>query len=217
MPSWFKFLLFLRFRRPVILLLLLFSATCLAQRTEGLEITPFYGWQLSNRIYNEEKEINIENASNFGFSFNFPVANKPGLRGEVFYSRQNTSLTAKKDGSSENITFFNMSVEYFHAGATYQENYGIFSPTFLITVGAARFFPKQPEYEDEWRISAALGFGLKAYFINRLGIRIQTRLLFPLQLDSGSIFCANNQCLISVEAGIVTLQADITAGLIIAL
>lgn len=217
MPSWFKFLLFLKLRIPVILVLLFFSVNCLAQRTEKLEITPFYGWQLSDKIYNEEKEISIENSSNFGFSFNFPVANKPGLRGELFYSRQNTSLRSKEDSSLENTTFFSMSVEYFNAGATYQENYGIFSPIFLITVGATRFSPKHTEYEDEWRVSAAIAFGLKAYLISQLGIRIQTRLLLPLQLGSGSIFCSSNQCLISVEAGIVTLQADITAGLIIAL
>jgi hypothetical protein len=202
---------------PVLLILFLFSVNSLAQQTGRIEITPFYGWKLGGKINQEGEEININDSNNFGFSFNFPIPNQPGLRGEIYYSRQNSRLTTKEDSTLTSAALFNMSVEYFQAGATYQENHGIFSPTFLITVGATRFSPKHSQYKDEWRVSAALGFGLKAYFTNHFGIRLQTRLFVPLQVQSGNIFCSNNLCLISLKSGAVALQGDITVGLIIAL
>jgi hypothetical protein len=186
-----------------------------SQHNNHIELTPFLGWQFGGNFTAKEGKLNIGEANNLGLLFNFVIPEKPGLRAEILYSRQNSDLDFQTDSS--NSTLFDMSVEYFHAGGTYEEMRGLFGPFVSISVGFTRFNPGKENVDDEWFLSGSLGMGAKAFLAEKIGIRLQGRILASVLNSENSIFCSNNQCMITIDTGALLLQGDLTAGLVISL
>lgn len=196
---------------------LIFSPLSIAQTGNKIEFVPFYGFQFGGNFSSEQGKLNIKDSENFGLMFNFIVPERKGMRAEMFYSHHNTRMDLFPDSAKGTFTITDMSVEYFHAGATYEEMHGRFGPFASFTVGATRFHPKEPGLSDAWRFSASIGLGAKLFVSKNIGLRIQTRLLAPIQFNEGSLFCKDGVCLITLKGGTAIIQGDVIAGLIISL
>ncbi|MFQ5584601.1 MAG: hypothetical protein ACE5GL_09225 [Calditrichia bacterium] len=196
---------------------LIFPPFSLAQTGNKIEFVPFYGWQFGGNFSSEEGKINIKDTENFGLIFNFVVPGRNGMRAEMFYSHQNTRMEVSPDPAKNTFTITDMSVEYYQAGATYEEMHARFGPFVSFTVGATRFHPKEPGISDAWRLSAGIGLGAKLFITKNFGLRIQSRLLAPIQFNEGSLFCEDGVCLITLKGGTAIIQGDVIAGLIISL
>jgi hypothetical protein len=81
-------------------------------------------------------------------------------------------------------------------------------------MGAVYYNPDSRIYDSEWFFSMTLGGGIKVYFSDRVGVRFQGRLLFPLVYSSAGLFCGTGGCSVGMGAGSSILQVDFTAGLI---
>jgi len=194
-----------------IIFLQLFVTKTYAQK---FEVTPFFGYELAGTLRAEQGDVSLENGFNYGLMFDITV--ERDLQAEFWYSRLESGLSFKEQGSNQYDYLFDMSIEYFHAGALYVADRGKVRPIGIFTLGATRFHPKDNNFEDDWRFSVAVGGGAKFFFTENIGLRVQGRLLIPLFLTDTSIFCTNGTCFINVQAGNMIIQADFNAGLIIA-
>ena len=198
------------------ILLLLFSFTARTQLRP--ELTPFAGYQYGGKHDLSEGEINISSAPDYGIIISFPVKETPGLRAEIHYSRQETELHYQENSFEPMTKLFSMASNYFLAGGAYEEDLGTFTPIGLLAVGVAYLDPQDPGYVSEWFFAATLGFGFKTYFSERVGLRVQGRLLAPIQISDGTVWCTSGSgCYIELTAGTIILQADVTVGLVIVL
>jgi hypothetical protein len=183
--------------------------------TQGVNITPFYGYQFGGQFNANEGRLNIKDTDNFGVIIDIEVPLRKGLFAEIYYSRQKTVLEIQESSFSPKEDIFDMITEYYHAGGLYEEIIGKFRPFGMAGIGITRFHPLEVNIPDEYRFSANITFGAIIQLFNRLGLRIQASLLMPMQLNDGSIFCHSGTCSITLSGGTVILQGNVFAGLTI--
>lgn len=184
---------------------------------QRLEITPFMGYQFGGNLGVREGDINVKDRGNFGFIINTTV--RYGYQFEFSYSRQETELELREFPSGRKRDLFGMAIEYYQIGGLAQRGdpsgYGEVMPFGLVTLGLTRFDPYKAGYSDEWRFSAAFGIGSKFYFSERLGLRLQARVLIPFQLSGMGAFCSSGDCSFTFGGSSSILQGDVFAGLVI--
>jgi hypothetical protein len=112
-----------------------------------------------------------------------------------------------------------MIVEYYQIGAlnVFEMPGSNLKPFAGLTLGASRFNPNGTERGDEWFFSGTFGAGVKIIPSERIGIRLQGRLLLPFQWGSAGLWCGTGGCSAGVGTTSVFIQGDFTAGLIIRL
>ena len=179
---------------------------------QGLEITPFGGYQAGARLRVQEGDLRISDNPNLGVIINVPL--QPGGQLELLFAHQETNMKLTRRATGLQETLFDMAVEYIQAGALYEADRNGRLKTFGTgTVGVTRYNPKERGRASEWRLSAGFGVGGKSFLSERVALRTEARLMFTLINAAGSFFCSSGSgCLTNVQgAGVV--QVLLTAGL----
>ena len=189
--------------------------------TRGIELTGFYGWQWGGNFTSYQGEIDVKDTENFGGMIDIPIPYKPGMMAEISYSRQNTSVALNQFPGGLREDLFDLSIEYFQAGAVYETySRGRMKPFGSFSLGATRFAPKVGSFkgltlDDEWRFSITLGLGLKALMSERIGLRLQGRLLMPINFYGTSLWFGTGGSGVGVSGGSAILQGDVLGGLFV--
>jgi hypothetical protein len=177
-----------RSKRTILLLFtiaILFSSETLAQT----EIFGFGGYMTYSSIAVREGDLKFEDGPNYGFGLDIGI--QRGVFVELNYTHNQTKVRLQRfNGINEDL--FDMNTHYFQLGAQYEFRKSPKQKAFpytLATLGATLFDAKDPSLSDEWRFSVAFGVGGKFYLSDKIGIRLQTRLLMPLVLSGGGMWC----------------------------
>jgi hypothetical protein len=211
----------------LIISLVIFPQALWAQR--GVEITPFIGYQFSGSapayyasgVYSNGN-LDIKDSEDFGLVIDFPLPFREGTALELMFLYMDTKLQVDKYSYGivvESETFQTI-VEYYQIGGVNEMDIpgSNVKPFGALTLGAARFNPKGSTRDDEWFFAGTLGGGIKIIPSEKIGIRLQGRLLLPFQFGSAGLWCGTGSgCSVGVGSTSVFLQGDFTAGLIIAL
>ena len=192
---------------------ILFSSEALAQT----EIFGFAGYMTYSKIQAVEGDISFEDGLNYGGGID--VAMQRNTFVELNYSfNQTTARLRRFSGITE--TLFDMNTHYFQVGALYemkkspkQKAY----PYALVTLGAVLFDPQDPKYSDEWRFSVSFGGGGKINLSERVGLRLQGRILLPMTFSGGGMWCGTGGCSVGAAGWITLVQFDFTAGVFVRL
>ena len=201
------------FGRKIWLLLILvaFAAPLSAQ---NIQITPFYGFIMGGSMNVYEGKLNIKDSWNYGFMFDLEV--QPGIQLEFSYTYQDSYLELQKTfGVNEKL--FDIGVHTWQLGVLRemrQDNIGVFGVGGL---GFTNYSPQDAEYSNEYLFSVTAGLGAKLYVSDRIGLRLQGRLLFPINWAGGGLWCGPGGCSVGINSGSYIMQGDITGGLIIIL
>lgn len=194
-------------------LFLFFSFSTFAQyKRQQFEITPFAGYLFTSNLQTFDGELKINNSFNYGAALDVRLSDD--LLIELLYLRTVTGVRLRKEFYQTVEKLFDMSVEYLQAGAQVETESGPFRPFAAFTIGATYFNPQHNNYESDWKFSFTAGGGVKYYFMDNLGMRLQWRFLVPIYFSSASIFCNDGYCGIFVSGGTYLLQYDLTAGLV---
>jgi len=196
-----------------ILFVLLSSSASAQYKRQQFEITPFAGYLFTSNLQTFDGELKINNSFNYGSALDIRISDD--LLIELLYIRSVTGVSLRKEFYQTVEKLFDMSVEYFQGGAHVEIETGPFRPFAAFTIGATYFKPKNNAYEGNWEFSFTAGGGIKYYFTNNLGVRLQWRFLVPIYFTSASIFVNDGYSYIFVTGGTYILQYDLTAGLII--
>ena len=204
------------YKRIILLLFtiaILFSSEALAQT----EIFGFGGYMTYSSMAVREGDLQFDDGPNYGFGID--VAIQRGVFVELNYTHNQTSVRLKRfNGFNEDL--FDMNTHYFQIGAQYEFRKSPKQKAFpytLATLGATLFDAKDPSLTDEWRFSVAFGVGGKFYLSDKIGLRLQTRLLMPLVLSGGGMWCGTGGCSAGVGAWASLVQFDFTVGVFIRL
>jgi hypothetical protein len=180
-------------------------------RAQQFELTPFAGYTVGGTFDSSEGDAEIQPDLDYGLTLSWRVRHD-GLV-ELIYSRQETTLEIDRFRGVETLDF---DVETFHFGGLWEIGHRERSHPFLgLSVGGTHFSP--PALSDEWAFSAGISGGLKHWFSEHVGLRLEGRGLATLGLQSGGIFCGagpgGGGCAV-VASGDALFQIQANVGLI---
>jgi hypothetical protein len=189
-------------------------------QAKGLELTGYGGAILGGRVGVREGDINIVDGASYGLTLSFDLQRsmQAGVLAELYYKRQDAQLELETWPDERTTELFDMSVEYFHFGVLRQIRPGRVAPYVVGSLGATRLAPKVQGVGDEWIFSVGAGGGVRAMSpTGRFGIRIDMRLLLPLDFAGGGIFCSSaSGCSAGIGAGVIYAQFDMSGGITVA-
>ncbi|MCB0504084.1 MAG: hypothetical protein KDC58_01145 [Cyclobacteriaceae bacterium] len=163
--------------------------------------------------------LRIDDSGNFGVALDFALPLK-GIEAEVSY--MHFSSTLRQDGGIvDNVETQPIIVEYYQLGLLKPLMEGSsFIPYGLFTLGASRFAPEKAT-KEYWRFAMNAGLGVKYFFTDKMGIRLQARLLMPLYFSGAGFGCSigtgGSGCGTGVGFGSEILQGDFTGGVVLKL
>ena len=204
-----------------VLLSVLFTLSTLAQ---SIEITPFYGYALNGKLKTYSGDFNVADNPNYGAILSIGIYE--GGFVELMYNRNDTEFSYNKAGITQaNI---DMSTEYYQIGTLKQlDTGGKVYPFGAFSLGATRFHPKDSydwngdntitTLDDGWAFSATLGAGLKIMLSDKIGIRLQGRLLLPMRFEGLFIGIGTGGTSGGASFSVPLIAGDFTGGLVIRL
>lgn len=185
---------------------------------QRIEVTPTIGYQFGGKINFFEGSFKIEDNMNYGVTLGIDARQ---AMIEIYWTKMDTRGKWNPYNITLNPRTFDMNVQYFQVGGMREQSIG--EGTVIgfggITLGAVYFNSVETDIEDVWRFAMTVGGGAKIILSDRIGIRLQGRLLMPIYGGGGGFYCGigtgGSGCGASVGATAWLLQGDLTAGLII--
>lgn len=200
-------------------LLISFSGNVYAQ-DHKVELTPFGGYMLGGSVKFYEGKFKVEDNACYGGMLAVQVSSGNFI--EFSYTGMNTVGDWKpysdyiSEHPAQNV---DMAVNHFQIGTVNElplDNEQV-RPYGTLTLGTTWFNLQEENSNDEWLFSVAAGLGLKYFFNDRVGIRLQARLLMPIVYNGGGFYIGTGGSGMYVSATSPIFQGDFTGGLIIAL
>ena len=163
------------------LLAILFVFPQQAFSQKGIELSGYTGWMLGGKVNLYNGSLKIEDGQNWGITISYPIA--PGMKAELMYNRLVSDLVVREYGNAPYVET-SVATQYFHFGAVKELMYeGVVRPYGTGSLGAAIFSDREGYYSNKWRFSIGLGGGLKLFPTERIGFRLQARMLVPLYFN----------------------------------
>lgn len=149
----------------------------------GVELTLFGGYRTDGDLDPDDpfddifaSELTVEGADVFGASLGVPLSDHWVL--DFYYSFQDTELVEQGGLFEPDLDVSDIDVTYIQAGVQYQWTPGQLRPYIVAGLGAAILDPSASFLDEETRLSASVGGGLKVFLADHFGIRIESRALW---------------------------------------
>ena len=191
-------------------ILMLSSAICLAQPAITLEA--FGGWLWTGKAgYNSS--IKVDDKGNYGIRAGIAPGDQMVI--EFEWNHTETALQwydfANNENAREAVT-----MNYYMLGFNKEVTEGPAIPYGLFNVGVMNLKGQENNWSENW-FTVGLGGGLKYYLGERVGIRLQARLLLPMQFAGIGFGCGTGGCGGGASTYTSTIQGDFTGGVILKL
>ena len=186
---------------------------------KGIEITPYAGymWGGKQRYYNGE--FKIDGAFTYGVMLSYSP--RPGTWVEFAYSGAQTQGRTILGGEVGVEEDFDIGVNYFliQGRQIWRTGAEDIRPFGIMGLGAAYYNGQSDNSEgDVWSFAMSFGLGLIYDVSDRIGIRIQSRLLMPLTFGGIGFGCGigtgGGGCGGGVSTYATMLQGDVGGGLV---
>ncbi len=191
-----------------------------AQKERRLELTAFGGWEVSSDVTTSTGSIQIDDAPGYGVALDWALA--PGQQAELLwvYSATDARLRGTIPGA-QGSSSFPVDSHYLQLGGTYAVSRGTVEPFVSGSLGAALYLPGTIQLDGggtlapaaTWRFAFTLGGGAKIWLGDRIGLRLQARLLAPVFFSGAAFYSGPGGSALTVSAGIPYVQGDFSAGL----
>lgn len=153
--------------------------------TNDWEFTPFVGYMAGGEFEDptDNSGRNLDEDTNFGFMVNAAVDSWRHY--ELLYTQQSTRV--------KGTTPLDMDVQYLQIGGTvsYPDATRVI-PYFGMTVGAARFSPDAPGFDDETKIAFSVAGGFRVPITEHFGVRLDLRAFVTVLDTDGDLFCVSD-------------------------
>jgi hypothetical protein len=205
----------------VVSTLMLLPAPVQAQQKRDIEITPIAGWFWSGYANGANGELDLNNTGGYGAAIGVEVRRGYQIEFQYTYAASEASFSPYYPGRYPSGKVADVNIHYFQLGGLRIVDRGKVQPFGLFSLGATWFSPTAVkggvQAEDEVRFSIALGGGLKIWLSDKIGLRIQGRLLMPVYFAGTSVYMGTGGGGVAVSGGVPILQGDVAGGLIFAL
>lgn len=199
--------------------LLFISTSVFSQK---IEITGIYGYMLSGKIKTYYGDFNVYDSPSYGGMFSVRV--DQNAFAEFSYTRTDTEFRYRDFWLNDNVNA-PISVEYYQLGVVKQVDMDRVRPFGTVSLGMTRMHVKEQvnlegDYyyvDDAYRFSATVGAGAKVFLTDNIGIRLQARMLLPMEFSGLYLSGGSGGTSGGASFRVPMIQGDFTAGLIIAL
>jgi len=192
-----------------------------------VEITPFGGFQWNSRTNTYGGYISTKDGVNFGGTIDVALNSDVELEFLYIQFPSEATIVIENTGyTSFSTGYLDVSTHYFQIGYIRPVNRGGKVEPFVAgSIGAVLFTGSEfrlpdgtrVDPEDAWRFGFTLGGGARIYFGERIGLRVQARIMAPLYFSGAGVYFGTGGSGVGVSGGLPILQGDFTAGLIIRL
>ena len=173
-----------------------------------LEISGLYAYQFGGKFYtyvgnnlnSRYEEVKAQDSDSYGISLSIPTS-KWNTRLELSFIDQATTVKTS-------LAEHDVNIRYYQIGGIKEIPKGNMIPYGLLTMGATQIATSN--HSDVWAFSITLGGGLKYYFNKTIGLKLEGRMLAPI--NYGGIYLGTGGS--GVSASSSTLQGFIGAGLV---
>jgi len=176
-----------------------------------IEITPQAGYQIGSKYSYNGGYIKLTDSEQFGITMDFDV-NDYGAQVEVMYAYQNSELRVQDFIFYPYETFIT-DVATHHVQFGFIQNFSYdeaLRPYAGLSAGFTIFDPTDSFYASRTKFSFGITGGVKYFFTDRIGMRIQAQLLMPIEW--GGVYYTNGGGVVTTGGTLV--QLNFTGGLI---
>ncbi len=176
-----------------------------------LEITPQAGYQIGSKYSYNGGYIKLAGSEQFGVTLDFDI-NDNGAQVEVMYAYQNAELRVQ-DYIFYPFETFITDVVTHHVQFGFIQNFNYdekLRPYAGLSGGFTIFDPVDSFYASRTKFAFGVTGGVKYFFTDRIGIRMQAQLLMPIEW--GGVYYTGGGGVITTGGTLV--QLNFTGGLI---
>lgn len=191
----------------VVISIFLFSSA----RAQKFELTPQYGYQIGAKYNYYRGHVKLDASSQFGLTAGVNMTDD--ITAEFMWAQQNTSVRVKDAEhypTEEEVT--DIVVNHYQIGAIHMFGYSDARPFAGVSAGWSTFNPEESIYASNTKFTFGVTGGIKYFFSDHVGIRVQTQLLVPV--DWGGVYIGGGGG--GVSAGGSLLQLNFSGGLVLA-
>jgi len=136
-----------------------------------------------------------------------------GRYGEFSYSHMATTVALEGNFTPQDPV--NLAVDYYSLGVLQEMMPDAkATPYGLVTFGVVNYRPTEGDYSSENKMHVSLAGGIKIRAAERIGIRLQARLLMPLYYAGTYFSFGTGGAGAGVSGGIQGVQGDFTGALV---
>src|SRR5262245_34543946 len=153
------------------------------------ELTPVAGYRLegdfnarSSDAFDRDLNVKVDASATFGVLLDIPLA--PNWQLEILANRQRSEFIVDRGLLTPTTTLGDVDLTILQAGFLFQWGEGQVSPFITAAGGLTRIDPKFNDLASDDRFSASVGGGVKIYFGENVGIRLEGRGYWT-DLDTG--------------------------------
>jgi len=179
---------------------------------QKVEITPQYGYQIGAKYNYYGGYLKLKSSDQYGVTLG--VNANDDITVEFMWAQQNSTLNGKNfNSNSQEIELSDIVVNHFQIGAIHMFGYSDARPFFGMSAGWSTFNPERAIYDSTTTFTLGLSGGLKYFFNDHIGVRIQSQLLMPVSW--GGVYIGGGGGAVTTGGSI--LQLNFSGGLIIGL
>ena len=195
------------------LLLLFLVVFVLGEATaQKFEITPQYGYQIGSKWNYYGGYVKLKASDQFGITLDATI--NDDVQAEFIWVQQNTVVDVQdivlypKEKDVTDVT-----VNHYQFGAIHTIGYSDTVPFIGGSAGWSTFNPADSAFSSTTKFSFGISGGVKHFFSDHIGVRLQAQLLVPV--DWGGVYIGSGGG--GVTAGGSLVQLNFSGGLVIAI
>jgi len=172
-----------------------------ANEIPRFSLTPFGGYAFGGEFEDEDGSlvVEVDDAAHFGLIFN--IRESQNTQWEIFYARQETEADTSEVSATQPVV--DIDVQYLHLGGTYVADGDRTRPFLAAGIGGTRFDPGPLTFDSENFFSFGIGAGWQLQPTDRLGLRLEGRLLGTFLRSDSALFCETG-----VDENVCAIAAD---------
>jgi hypothetical protein len=179
---------------------------------QKVEITPQYGYQVGAKYNYYGGYVKLKGSDQYGLTFGINATDE--ITVEFMWAQQNSKVSVQDFQFYPRETeLTDVVVNHYQIGAVHMFGYSEARPFVGLSAGWSTFDPDMNIYNGTTTFTLGVSGGLKYFFTDRIGIRIQSQLLMPVSW--GGVYVGGGGT--GVTAGGSILQLNFSGGLIIGL
>jgi hypothetical protein len=178
-------------------------------KAQHLEVGPFVGYETSGKVSTNLGYLRVDYGMNFGGTISFGLDEDAQF--EFSYNHMNSTLSL--DNGEHIINSTPVNVDYYMFGLVGAQRLGDrFLPFYGGSLGWVHYGTPSEDYGNESLFAINIQAGMKFLITERIGIKVQARLLMPLYAQ-GYYYAGTGSAGYGVTSTCVMVQGDFTGGL----
>ena len=178
--------------------------------SQQIEITPQYGYQLGSKYSYNTGHIKITDSDQYGVTVGLNIED---ITMEFTWTQQNSAIKRKQANLPTESHLTDVTINHYQFGVIYAVGDTPVIPFVGVSAGWVNSNPDDNQYNSNSKFEMGVTGGMKYFFSDRVGIRLQTQLLVPI--NWGGVYIGSGGS--GVSAGGTILQLNFSGGLIFAL